>query len=143
VEETNVKMLGALALAAALLLSFVSPAAAEGVPIGATAPTILKTFRLQVTGRPPAGTTFWVAYGPLAGRFGIIQLRPAGRALYVATRRLPAHGRTTFVYIAGHGTIRARFGPAPGNPVATIQVLNAMPVSRETLPVVQYQVPLG
>jgi len=36
------------------------------------------TFRLHVIGRPPAHATFWVAFGPLADRWGLIQLHAAG-----------------------------------------------------------------
>jgi hypothetical protein len=42
-------------------------------------------FRLHVVGRPSPGTTFWVAYGPLAGRFGIIRLHAAGSNMYEAS----------------------------------------------------------
>jgi hypothetical protein len=142
-KETKVKILGALALAGALLLSFFIPAVAKGVPIGNTPPTILKTFRLQISGQPATGTTFWVAYGPLAGRFGIIRLHASGRTLYVATRPLPANGYTTFAYVAGHDTIRARFGLAPGNPVVTIRVFNGVSMSGGQLPTVQWQAPIG
>jgi hypothetical protein len=142
-KEEEVKLLGALALAGALLLSLLSPAAAKSVPIGHSASTILKTFRLQVSGDPAAGTTFWVAYGPLAGRFGIFQLHAAGHLLYTATRRLSTTGHTTFAYVAGQGTVKARFGLAPGNPVVTIHVFNQVPVTEVQLPLVRWQAPIG
>jgi hypothetical protein len=89
------------------------------------------TFRLHVSGKPASDTTFWVAYGPLAGRFGLVQLHPSGAGVYSATQTLPTQGRTTFAYLAGRGAIQSRFGPAPGDPVTIIQRIG--PVSAREL----------
>jgi hypothetical protein len=79
------------------------------------------TFHLHVTGRMPARMTFWVAYGPLAGRFGVLQLRRTSAGNFRATKRLPAHGRGTFTYLASFGTTTTPAGPAPGGPTIIIR----------------------
>ncbi|HEX6510406.1 MAG TPA: hypothetical protein VF221_22485 [Chloroflexota bacterium] len=101
------------------------------------------TFRLRVRGMPPRGTTFWVAYGPLCGHFGVIELQPAGPRLYEATRRLPARGRTTLAYLSAVGHIKTRFGLAPGNPVTTIHLAGPGPLARLARPTIEWQVPVG
>ncbi len=104
--------------------------------------TGLIAFRLQVAGTPDAGATFWVAYGPLAGKFGIIRLHRNRSGMYVARARLPLHARTVFSYLEGQGTIQARFGLAPGNPVVTIRQVGPMPAGRP-IPPIRWQAPLG
>lgn len=103
----------------------------------------LVTFRLQVSGSPTPGATFWVAYGPLADRFGLVQLHPAGHGTYVARQDLPAEGRTVFAFLAGNGVIRTRFGPAPGDPVTTIQRFGPVSVWHLALPTVHWEAPVG
>jgi hypothetical protein len=79
------------------------------------------TFRLQVSGPPARGATYWVAYGPLDGKFGIVRLTFAGSHMYKATRDLPAHGRAIFAYLSGYGSVWTRLGWVPGPPVVTIR----------------------
>src|SRR5438270_13637329 len=54
------------------------------------------TFRLTVVGQIVPGQTFWVAYGPLDGHFGIFQLHQTSRGSYAASQQFPADGRTTW-----------------------------------------------
>lgn len=98
-------------------------AGAQGAaqPAGSRTHSVLVTFRLEVSGAPAARTTFWVAYGPLAGRFGLLQLHSLGGGTYGAQRRLPASGRTTYAYLAGQGVAHTRIGRTPGDPVITIE----------------------
>jgi hypothetical protein len=105
--------------------------------------TVAVTFRLQVSGKPGQGTTFWVAYGPLADRFGLVQLHRSAPGLYAVTQSLPAQGRTIFAYLVGHGSIHTRFGSAPGDPVAIIKRVG--PVSARGLgaPTVTWTAPVG
>lgn len=103
---------------------------------------VVATFRLHISGRPSPGTTFWVAYGPLAGKFGLVRLSDAGSGLRVATQALPGTGRTVFAYLAGHGVTMTRHGPAPGNPVVVIRTIG--PISPAHLPpLVQWSAPAG
>ena len=106
-------------------------------------PAVVQTFHLQVTGQPGPGTTFWVAYGPLGGRFGVIQLRASGSGVYAATARLPGAGRTAFVYLTGHGSMWTRGGLVPGDPVATIKTMGPVFVPRTVLPTVRWQASAG
>src|SRR5947209_4618592 len=96
-------------LGVGLFAASLTPVHAQTTHSGTHTPvrTVLKLFRLGVAATPAPGTTFWVAYGPLGGRFGIVRLRASTSTSYVAALRLPALGKTTFSYLAGHGTIHA------------------------------------
>jgi hypothetical protein len=109
----------------------------------APARTTVATFRLQVQGGSAGGTTYWVAYGPLAGRWGLIRLHRSGSGLYTARKALPADGRTVFTYLAGQGTVMTKLGPAPGWPVQTIRSVG--PTTAPNLPsgTVRWQAPIG
>ena len=123
----------------------------HSAPVSASAPnsvhalagTAMTTFRLRTLDRPSADTTFWVAYGPLNGRFGLVQLRPVGPHVYEARKQLPATGRTTFAYLSGHGAVRTRFGLAPGDPVETIRRIGPVALSNRRLPTVSWHTPIG
>lgn len=86
------------------------------------------TFMLRLSGPQDRGATYWVSYGPVGGKFGIVRLRPARLQEYRATVVLPAGGRTIFYYLKGRGTVQTRIGPVPGNPVATIRRTGLTPV---------------
>jgi hypothetical protein len=101
------------------------------------------TFRLHVAGQPSADATFWVAYGPLAGRFVLVQLRASGAGSYAAVRRLPATGRTVFAYLVGHGVVRTPSGLAPGDPVLTIERFGPALPTQLQLRVVYWHAPVG
>ncbi len=100
-------------------------------------------FRLQVSGPRDPAATYWVAYGPLHGHFGIKRLQPVANGLFEASQRLPLHTRTTFVYVAGHGAIHTRAGLAPGNPVATIRVFGPAVIAPAGVPLVRWNTPIG
>lgn len=106
-------------------------------------PPLAQTFRLEVTGRTGPDATFWVAYGPLAGHFGMVQLHRAGSNTYAATAQLPGPGRTTFVYVSGHGAVHTRMGWVPGDPVMTIRTIGPVTVTQPHLPTVRWQAPIG
>ena len=112
-------------------------------PAGLPAHTVLVTFRLEVTGSPAARTTFWVAYGPLAGRFGLIQLHSLGGGVYGAGRRLPMGGRTTYAYLAGQGVAHTRIGRAPGDPVIIIESFGPATALEAGRSVARWQAPVG
>lgn len=135
-----------MGIAAAILLASFSPVAAAPAHHNhpqARPPAIAVTFRLRVSGTPDAEVTFWVAYGPLAGRFGLVQLHAACRGLYAAVDHLPAHSRTTFAYLEAQSTVQTRFGTAPGSPTVTIRRIGPVAVTGTHLPVVHWQMPVG
>jgi hypothetical protein len=107
--------------------------------------TVAYTFRLQVSGTPDARATFWVAYGPLQGRFGVIRLRStASGQVYTATRRLPLHARAYFAYLAGQGTLHTKAGIVPGNPVTVIQRVGPFTVQPgRGIPAAHWAAPVG
>jgi hypothetical protein len=144
-HETTMKSLLAVLTALALFLPAHSQAAARGAREIRVAPRprIVESFRLHVDGRVTPGTTFWVAYGPLAGHFGLIRLQPDGLHLYAATVRLPGSGRTQFAYVRGTGATRTQHGQVPGDPVVTIKVIGPVSVPQVELPTVQWQSPSG
>ena len=100
------------------------------------------TFRLEVAGHPAVHATFWVAYGPLAGRFGLIQLRDRGGGLYTASATLSS-GRTIFAFLEGFGVEHTRLGDVPGAPTYTIREVGPMSVPGKPLPTIRWHVPLG
>jgi hypothetical protein len=140
-------MKGATTVCAALVIlaaSSSSTAAAGHTQVGKTpSASVTATFRLVVSGQADSSLTFWVAYGPLRDGFGLVQLHPAGQGRYRASVTLPAEGRTVFAFLAGHGTIRTRFGPAPGNPVVTIRRIGPVNLAELRLPTVRWMVPAG
>jgi hypothetical protein len=101
------------------------------------------TFRLAVHGRPPSRATFWVAYGPLAGRFGIVQMHGSRSGQYAATIRAPEGAQSTFAVVTGVGRIWTRAGWQPGNPVAVIRLLGRLAVRAGPVALVQWSVPVG
>jgi hypothetical protein len=133
-------ILGGLALGCALLLPNAALAEKQSGFTGATAPV---TFSLAVHGSRAHATTYWVSYGPLAGRFGVIQLHRTAAHTYGATVRLPAGARSTFYYLAGHGVVHTRAGLAPGGMVSTIRRVGPMPVVRGSVFRAVWQAPAG
>src|SRR5436309_16104204 len=108
---------GALLAAVLMLFAALSPAVAAPThrvhSAERKALTVLKTFRLAVVGDSARDTTYWVAYGPLNGRFGIVRLHPAGLESFQGTASLPARGRTTFSFLQGQGSVHSRAGWGP------------------------------
>lgn len=100
------------------------------------------TFRVHVSGTPDPRMTFWAAYGPLHGRFGVLRLHSAGAGTYAAQQTLP-DGTTAVTFLAGVGTVHTREGAAPGNPVVTIRSLPSVSISSCSLPTVEWQAPVG
>jgi hypothetical protein len=105
--------------------------------------SVVTTFRLRVAGRPAPNTTFWVAYGPLQGRWGVIRLAAHRAGVYSAWALLPANGRTTFAYLAGQGTIQTKMGPAPGGVPTTIAVVGPTTAANAALVAVHWRPPAG
>ena len=101
------------------------------------------TFTLAVSGTPAAHETFWVSYGPLAGHFGIVRMHRTLPHTYTVTVRLPLHGRTTFYYLAGQGSLHTRAGLVPGNPVVTVKQVGPTSVARATAMRATWVAPIG
>jgi hypothetical protein len=100
-------------------------------------------FRVSIPSQLPSSTTLWVAYGPVAGKFGLIRLRPGLRGEFVASGRFPAGTSATFYYIEGHGTIRTRAGVGPGNPVQTIGHVGPVVIGKQPVPLFRVPAPAG
>jgi hypothetical protein len=129
----------AVALIAGSALILPSAARAERI----TPRTAPVSFSLSVAGTPDPGTTFWVSYGPLAGKFAVVRLHPEGANTYGVRLRLPAGGHGTFYYLTGHGTMKSRSGPVPGDPVATIKRVGPVTLSQGLALRASWYPPLG
>ena len=101
------------------------------------------TFRLAVAGSPARGTTFWVSYGPLAGRFGVIELRPDGSHLFSARTVLPVDETGTFTYLEAQGTQKVHGVAQPGGIPVVIRTVGATTAAAASRQVVHWSVPLG
>ena len=101
------------------------------------------TFSLTVAGIPAKGTTFWVAHGPLAARFGVIRLQPHGNHTYSARVSLPVTGVTSFTYLAARGTQMVHGMPQPGGAVVVIRTMDSVTATVASQRVVHWSVPLG
>ena len=131
-------------LLAAMLLSFAATRSATAAAAGDRHlnAEVSVLFRLRVDGAPGRNATFWVAYGPLAGTWGIKQLHAAGPRFY-AERLLLPRGRATFSFIQGTGIEYTRLGAVPGNPVLTIRHIGPAFVGGSTVPTVVWHEPIG
>ena len=101
-----------------------------------------RVFRLSVDGPVAPSDTFWVAYGPLAGTWGIVRLHATGPKLFETKITLP-RGRTVFSFIEGRGVMHTRLGDVPGNPVTTIRQVRSATVTGPAFPLVVWHVPIG
>ena len=139
------RLVAVVVLAVTALVTAASPAAARSTPAGSSGRplTIQTVFRLNVTGNVAPGTTFWLAYGPLAGHFGMIQLHQQSPGVYEASQRLPTSARTLFTYLAGRGAIRTRAGLAPGAPVVTIRRIGPASIWPKGVPAARWFSPAG
>jgi len=106
--------------------------------------TVTVTFRLNLETRPASGTTFWVSYGPVDGRFGILRLTKLSDTRLSGALSVPTGERANFFYIAGHGTMRVpHLGVAPGNPVYTIREIGPVTVERRASFSADWRAPVG
>ncbi len=129
-----------------LMISAIASSATSGwartVPVSAPRPDTESVFRLSVEGPVSPDDTFWVAYGPLAGTWGIIRLHARGPKLFESRVTLP-RGRTVFSFIEGRGVMHTRLGAVPGNPVTTIRQVGPATTARPAFPLVVWHVPIG
>jgi hypothetical protein len=101
------------------------------------------TFHLAVAGNPAKGSTFWLSYGPLAGRFGVIKLHPDGNHQYSARATLPLDAAGTFTYLQAQGTQMVHGLPQPGGIPTVIRSMEAVTAVAVSHHVVRWSVPLG
>lgn len=135
------RRLSSLVLASSLLFATAPTILAQ--PLGGHARFVATDFRLHVAGHLAPGTTFWVAYGPLNGKFAILRLQSVGNGTFVRRSSLPAGARATYTYVMGHGALHTRLGQEPGNPVVTIRTLGPFTVRQAPLPTVEWHAPIG
>ncbi len=103
----------------------------------------MTTFRLAVAGQPARGTTYWVSYGPLAGRFGVIQLHSHGKHVYSGRANLPVDVSGTFAYLQAQGTQMVHGLPQPGGIPVVIRSMGAVTAVTVSQRIVHWSVPLG
>jgi hypothetical protein len=101
------------------------------------------TFRLAVAGSPAKGATFWVSYGPLAGKFGVIELRSTGSHLYSARTVLPVNEAGTFTYLKAQGVQKVHGSAQPGGIPVVIRSVAAVTAVEAASHIVHWSVPLG
>lgn len=110
----------------------------------AAAPRLVSTaFHVRLPAGISPGTTIWVAYGPVAGKFGIIRMHSISPRQYAASAKLPRGSRATFYYVEGQGTIHTRAGLAPGNPTRTLGRVGPVVIGRQPVPLFTVPAPLG
>lgn len=131
-----------IAMVAGVLLSIGAVVPGNASTMRASSRSRTMTFRLGVAGHPASNSTFWVAYGPLQGRFGVIRLQRVGSGEYAARTQLPRVARSYFSYIVGTGTVTTRAGIGPGDPVSTIKT-EVVTRNETLLPSVHWRVPAG
>jgi hypothetical protein len=141
-EATVMKQLLAGILVLTAVAISVTPAMAQRNSRSVHSSSSVSIFRLIVHGTIARTDTFWVAYGPLQDKWGIIQLHAAGPNLYVARAKLP-RGRTVFSFIQGRGVLHTRLGAAAGNPVTTIRQIGPTSALGGDFPLVVWREPIG
>jgi len=113
------KFLTSILASLALFVVAGSPVAASARPAVAKshAGTVPASFRIHVSGHGDPLASYWVAWGPLDDKFGLIQLRRQSGNTFAADQPLPASGQTIFAYLVGRGVVYTAHGPEPGDPV--------------------------
>ena len=140
------KLVASLAVTVAAALFCTSGAHASGLnglTRSQTAHSSSTTFRVSVTGTAAKGTTFWVAHGPLNGRFGVIRLQHESGKTYTARVTLPNNETTSFTYLAAQGVQWVHGLPEPGGAVTVIRTLDSVTASAAAAQAVHWSVPLG
>lgn len=132
-----------IASAAIALAGVATPFAAHASTRASNLSLVRTAFHLQAESGLPPTTTYWVAYGPVAGKFGLIRLRNTGHGQFTAAGWFPSGTRATFYYIEGQGTIQTKAGPAPGNPVHTIGHTSPVIIGRQAVPLFRVPAPAG
>lgn len=98
---------------------------------------------LVVAGNPAKGTTYWVSYGPLGGRFGVVRLSSSANHLYSAQVKLPLDEPGTFTFLQAQGTEMVHGIPQPGGIPIVIRRMQAVTAVMVSQRVVHWSVPLG
>lgn len=132
-----------LLLGLAILLPRAGVTSAETWTVGHGRSTVAVKFHLHVSGTVAPNATFWLAYGPVAGRFGVIRLKAQSPGNYVARQSLPAGSHGVFAYIMGLGTMHSREGAGPGNPTLTIRRFSVSRIQPGSIPQVSWTAPVG
>ena len=101
------------------------------------------TFRISVSGSPAKDTTFWVAHGPLNGRFGVIRLHRESGHSYAARITLPSNETTSFTYLTAQGVQWVHGLPQPAGTVTVIRTLDSVTASAAAAQAIHWSIPLG
>ena len=132
-----------LAVLALGLAIWSAPWTAHASSRSAGSSLVRTSFHLQVSSNFSPSATFWIAYGPLGGRFGLIRLHRAGDGRFVAAGWFPSGARADFYYIEGQGTMRTKEGVVPGNPVRTVGHAGPLIIGHHPVPVLRLSAPAG
>lgn len=103
--------------------------------------TSAETFRILVNGSVSRNATFWLAYGPVAGTFGVVQLLQTSPGVYEASRTFPAGSHGVVAFLEGHGIMQTRAGKVPGNPVTVIRRTASIPLTTSAIMTVKWTAP--
>lgn len=123
-----------LLIAVAIFFAVIVPSSGATTALASQPRLVQTAFHLQAPAAFSSGATFWVAYGPVGGKFGIVRLHHAASGQFVASARFPAGSRATFYYIQGQGVIHTRAGAAPGNPISTLGHQGPFVIGRQSIP---------
>jgi hypothetical protein len=139
------KLLTPLLASLAFSVFACSPVAAGGRPAVTKthARTVLASFRIHVLGHGDPLASYWVAWGPLGDKFGLVQLHRRSGNTFAAEQQLPASGQTIFAYLVGRGVVHTAHGPVPGDPVVTIKRVGPVSMAHLHLSTVDWSGPAG
>ncbi len=143
--DSGVKLLTGLVLSTGLALCFVRGASAAPLHRNPTHSVQLgrATFSLVVTGTPASTLTYWVAHGPLDGRFGVIELHPTGTKVFSATVSLPLFAKTTFTYLASTRVQVVHGLKQPAGTIVTIKSMDDVTAGTAAMKTMHWSAPLG
>jgi hypothetical protein len=99
---------------------------------------VMASVRIHVSGRADPLASYWVAWGPLDDKFGLVQLHRRSGNTFAGDQLLPAGGQTIFAYLVGRGVILTAHGPVPGDPVVTIKRVGPVSMAHLHLSTVEW-----
>lgn len=144
-KGSGVKRISGLALSIGLVLCFAQ--GADAAPAHRNPVHVVKlsrvTFTLIVTGEPAPNLSYWVAHGPIDGRFGVIQLHPVGTNSFSASVTLPALAKTVFTYLASTGRQVLHGQKQPAGTIVTIKSMEHVTAETAAFKIMHWSAPLG
>jgi hypothetical protein len=139
-RRPGMKLLASLLAALTFFMFAGSPVAASGSPAVTKtyARMVVASFRIHVLGHGDSLASYWVAWGPLGDKFGLVQLQRRSGSTFAADQLLPASGQTIFAYLVGRGVVHTAHGPVPGDLVVTIKRVGPVSMAHLHLSTVEW-----